>query len=350
VPLPIARALHLLEDAHAAARAAGLHWVASDEGGYARVRHGRGFAFTDDRGHAVKDAKTLARLRSLVIPPAWRDVWISDDPAGHVQVCGRDARGRKQCMYHPKWREVRDLAKFSRVRSFGRALPALRAQVAKDLRCACLCKNAVIAAVVTLLDRGQLRIGCEEYSRTNGSHGACTLERKNVTVRGSTIRFRYLGKSSVKRDVSVTHPGLARVIRRCLALPGQRLFQFTDEDGRTRQVKSRDVNEYLRDRSGGQFSAKDFRTWHASRLCKQMLPRTPGATLRERKRELKDVIAQVAEQLGNTPTVCRKSYIDPELISGFLREKAESRAVARRSARGRGRPSTGARAPAPRRT
>lgn len=341
MPLPLARALHLLEDPNAAARAAGLRWVSSVEGGYARVRRGRSFAFTDEHGHAVRDAKTLARLRSLVIPPAWTDVWIADDPAGHVQACGRDARGRKQCVYHAKWREVRDLAKFSRVRAFGRALPALRAQLARDVRCACLCRTQVLAAIVTLLDRGQLRIGCEEYSKTNGSRGACTLECKNVKVRGARITFMYTGKSGVHRHVEVEHAPLAQVIKKCLALHGKRLFQYTDEDGRTRAVTSKDVNDYLRAHTGGQYSAKDFRTWHASLLCKQLLPRAPGATLRERKRELKDVIAQVAEQLGNTPSVCRKSYIDPELITGFLREKAEER----RSARGRGRPSTGARAP-----
>jgi DNA topoisomerase I len=345
------------EDSQTAARAAGLHWVSSVEGGYARVRHGRGFTFTDGRGHALRDRKTLARVRSLAIPPAWRDVWISDDPAGHVQACGRDARGRKQCLYHAKWREARDEAKYSRMREFGRALPALRAQVARDLRCSCLCEDAVIAAIVTLLDRGQLRIGCDEYSKENGSHGACTLTDSDVRVKGSTIRFRFVGKSGVKQTVEVKHARLAKVIAKCRAMRGPRLFQYEDEDGVIRAVTAKAVNEYLRAHTSGEISAKDFRTWHASALCKKLLPKTPGKTETERKRELKAVIEQVAEQLGNTPTVCRKSYIDPELMETYLRveakaKKAEAKTAksagsgraARRSARGRGRPSTGAHA------
>lgn len=306
----------------------------------------------------------------MAIPPAWRDVWISEDPAGHVQACGRDARGRKQCLYHAKWREARDEAKYSRMRDFGKALPALRAVVARDLRCSCLCEDAVIAAIVTLMDRGQLRIGCEEYSRANGSHGACTLTDDDVRVNGATVRFRFVGKSGVKHTVEVKHARLAKVVAKCRAMRGPRLFQYADEDGTIRAVTAKDVNAYLRAHTSGEFSAKDFRTWHASVLCERLLPKTPGKTVTERKRELKAVIEQVAEQLGNTPTVCRKSYIDPELMEKYLMvatkaeatrakatkakanraEGARSACRGRRSARGRGRPSTAARARRRRRT
>jgi DNA topoisomerase-1 len=304
-------------------------------------------------------------VQSLAIPPAWRDVWISEDPAGHVQACGRDARGRKQCLYHARWREARDEAKYSRMKAFGQALPALRAVVARDLRCPCLCEDAVIAAIVTLMDRGQLRIGCEEYSRSNGSHGACTLTDDDVRVKGATVRFRFVGKSGVKHTVEVKHARLAKVVARCRAMRGPRLFQYEDENGEICAVTAKDVNAYLRAHTSGELSAKDFRTWHATALCKRLLPRMPGKTERERKRELTDVIAQVAEPLGNTPTVCRKSYIDPELMATYLAVEAKASArtganrhagarrsarAGRRSGRGRGRPSTAARARRRRRT
>ena len=309
----------LLSDGRAAARAAGLRWIPTDAPGLRRVRRGRGFVYRDARGRPVTAARTLARIGALAIPPAWRDVWISADPRGHVQAWGRDARGRKQFRYHPRWREVRERAKHRHVRALGRVLPRLRAAVERDLRCACLCREAVCAAIVLLVDRGRLRIGNDEYARANDSHGACTLEDGNVHVgRGATVRFAFAGKGKVRHAVAIEHPALARVVRRCRALPGRRLFQY-EAPGERRAVTARDVNAYLRDRTRGALSAKDLRTWHASRLCARLLAAAPPPpATRARKRAVTAAVAEVAAQLGNTPAVCRKSYIDPDVIADYL--------------------------------
>ena len=305
-------------DGRASARAAGLRWVSTDSPGLRRVRQGKGFRYLDQAGRTVRDPDTLARIKRLAIPPAWTDVWICPDPDGHLQASGRDARGRKQFRYHPRWSEHRDRLKHSRVRDFGQALPTLRQRVTRDLRCGCLCREAVLAAIVTCLDRGQLRVGCEEYARQNGSAGACTLQDDHVRITGATVRFRFTGKGGVRRDIVIEHRELARVVARCRAVRGKRLFQYVDERGRRHAVTAREVNEYLRGLTRGRFSAKDFRTWHASLLCARLLPREPAPTERLRKRQLNEVVAQVASQLGNTPAVCRRSYIDPTLIERFL--------------------------------
>jgi DNA topoisomerase-1 len=309
----------LLADGRAAARAAGLRWVSTDERGISRRARGRGFSYRDADGRRVTDRATLARIRALAIPPAWKDVWICVDPRGHVQACGRDARHRKQFRYHWKWREVRDDAKHERVRAFGRALPRLRAAIERDLRCECLCRDAVAAAIVMLMDRGQLRIGNDEYARSNGSHGACTLDDDDVRVgNDGTVEVDFVGKGGIRHAVEIEHAQLATVVRQCRAVPGARLFQYRAGDG-ARAVTARDVNAYIRERTGGAFTAKDFRTWHASRLCERLLRRCDrdGADT-ARRRAVADAVKQVAEQLGNTPAVARKSYIDPLVIDDFL--------------------------------
>jgi DNA topoisomerase I len=313
------RADRLLADGRVAARAAGLRWVSTDEPGLSRRKHGRGFVYRDASGKRVADRATLARIRALAIPPAWTEVWICTDPRGHVQACGRDARQRKQFRYHWRWREVRDGAKHDRVRAFGRALPRLRAAIERDLKCDCLCRDAVTAAIVMMMDRGRLRIGNDEYARTNGSHGACTLEDGDVRVgRDGVVQVDFVGKGGIRHAVEIEHAQLATVVRQCRAVPGTRLFQYRTDTG-TRSVTARDVNTYIRERSGGAFTAKDFRTWHASRLCERLLRhRDRDDAERGRRRAVAEVVKQVAEQLGNTPAVARKSYIDPQVIDGFL--------------------------------
>jgi DNA topoisomerase-1 len=310
----------LLADGRLAARAAGLRWVSTDEPGLTRLRKGRGFAYRDAAGKRVTDRATLARIRTLAIPPAWTEVWICADPRGHVQACGRDARQRKQFRYHWKWRQVRDCAKHDRCRAFGRVLPKLRAAIDRDLHRDGLGRDTVIAAIVMMMDRGRLRIGNDEYARANGSHGACTLEDDDVRIgRDGVVKVDFVGKGGVRHTVTIEHSRLADVVRACRAIPGRRLFQWCTDDGVHKSVTARDVNAYIRDRTGGSFTAKDFRTWHASRLCERLLRKCgPDAAATARRRTVAQVVKQVAEQLGNTPAVARKSYIDPDVIDGFL--------------------------------
>lgn len=317
------RAHRLLADGRLAARAAGLRWVSTDAPGISRRRHGRGFVYRDADGGRVTDRAALARIRALAIPPAWTEVWICADARGHVQACGRDARARKQFRYHWKWREIRDGAKHDRVRAFGRVLPRLRAALDRDRDRDGLGRDTVIAAIVMMMDRGRLRIGNDEYARANGSHGACTLEDDDVRIgRDGVVHVDFVGKGGVRHTVEIEHARLAEVVRACRAIPGRRLFQYRVEGAGSagrRAVTARDVNAYIRERTGGAFTAKDFRTWHASRLCERLLrqcEREAAATAR--RRAVAQVVKEVAAQLGNTPAVARKSYIDPDVIDGFL--------------------------------
>jgi DNA topoisomerase I len=308
-------------DPAAAAAAVALHHSGDGEPGLRRVKRGSGFRYLDARGAVVRDAATLSRIRALAIPPAWTDVWIAADARGHIQATGRDARGRKQYRYHARWREVRDAAKYHRLVAFCAALPRLRAAVERDLACSCLCKSKVIATVVALMERAQLRVGNEEYARHNRSYGATTLRDRHARIRGDTLELAYRGKGGLARRIRITDRRLARIVRRCRDLPGQRLFQYVDGDA-IHPISSTDVNDYLREVTGGPFTAKDYRTWAATLaaawlLCAERRP----ATQRDCKRCVARVVGAVAEQLGHTPAVCRASYIHPQIVDDFAADK-----------------------------
>jgi DNA topoisomerase-1 len=281
----------------------------------------------------VRDRATLARIRALAIPPAWTGVWISPDPDGHIQATGRDARGRKQYRYHAKWRTVRDEAKYHRLVAFCGVLPSLRSAIERDLACACLCKRKVVATVVALMERAQLRVGNDEYARANGSYGATTLRDHHAKIRGDTLELSYRGKSGIARRVRLSDRRLAGIVRRCRDLPGQRLFQYVDGDA-IRPITSTDVNAYIREVSGGPFTAKDYRTWAATLgaallLCALERPEDARAC----KRCVNEVLAAVAERLGHTPAICRKSYVHPRLLDEFTAtglDPALARAIRRR--------------------
>jgi DNA topoisomerase-1 len=309
-------------DPRVAAETAGLRYTSADEPGIARRRSGRGFTYRAADGRRVSDRETLARIRGLVIPPAWRDVWICADPDGHLQAVGRDARGRKQYRYHPRWRGVRDAAKYVRLAEFCRALPRLRRRVESDLDCDCLCKEKVVALVVSLLERTQLRIGNDEYARTNDSYGATTLRDRHARVRGGAVELAFRGKGGKQFRVALRDPRIAAMVQSCRDLPGRRLFQYVDPRGRPVPVTSSDVNDYVREVTGGPFTAKDFRTWAATMACATLLAsRRPGNSQSARKREVNEIVETVAVQLGNTPTVCRKSYIHPAVIDAYLEDR-----------------------------
>jgi DNA topoisomerase I len=279
-------------------------------------------------GTPVRDRATLARIRSLAIPPAWTHVWISPDPDGHIQATGRDARGRKQYKYHSRWREVRDQVKYYRLVDFCKALPKLRAAVEHDLRCKCLCKQKVVATIVSLMERAQLRVGNEEYARQNGTYGATTLRNKHVSFKGPGFELSYRAKHGIERRIRVTDRRLARVVRQCHDLPGKRLFEYIDEEGAVKAVTSSDVNEYLREHSGGDFTAKDYRTWAATMAAAMLLCALehPG-TERGCKQCIKAVLDKVATRLGHTPTICRTSYVHPRLFDDFTANKLASTLV-----------------------
>lgn len=307
-------------DSVAAAQAAHLRYVSDAEPGIRRLRSGNGFRYVDAEGHAVRDEETLARIRGLVIPPAWDDVWICARANGHLQATGRDARGRKQYRYHPRWREIRDEAKFERLAEFGEALPRLRKRIAADMRKHGLRREKVLAAVVRLLETTLIRVGNDEYARENGSYGLTTLRTRHADVHASHVCFTFIGKSGKPHHVEVNDRTLARIVQRCHDIPGQQLFQYFDEDGERQHVSSADVNDYIRQATGGDFTAKDFRTWSATVLAYQLL-RTgePPETERAAKRHIVDAVARVAEELRNTPAVCRKCYIHPLVLEGHER-------------------------------
>jgi DNA topoisomerase I len=309
----------LPKDAVAAAQAADLRHVSDLDPGIRRLRSGKGFRYVGPDGEKVRDPETLRRIRSLVLPPAWRDVWICTRPGGHLQATGRDARGRKQYRYHPRWRAVRDEAKYDRLIAFGQALPALRASVAADLARPGLPREKVLATVVRLLEVTLIRVGNEEYARTNHSYGLTTLRDHHAEFDGSTVRFRFRGKSGVRHSVAVNDRRLARVVRRCQEIPGQELFQYLDDDGTHHAIGSADVNDYLRALTGQPFTAKDFRTWAGTVLAARALQAfTAFDRKAQAKRNLVEAITEVARRLGNTRTVCRKCYVHPAVIDAYL--------------------------------
>ncbi len=307
-----------LGDGEATAAAASLRYVDPAEPGYLRRRHGRGHRVLDEHGKPVRDRRVLARIRSLAIPPAWQDVWICKDPDGHIQAIGRDARGRKQYRYHARWRAVRDAANYGRLRDFYRALPRLRAAIDHDLARRDNGKAKVTAAVLALIERGHLRVGSDEYTRSNGSYGATTLLARHAQVHGATVKLDYRGKGGKQRAIRFRDRRIARVIRQLKAQRGARLFQYMDGK-RRRAITSRDVNEYLHRVAGVSCSAKVFRTWAATIAAATALAGAPpAASTTARKRAADAAVRSVAERLGNTPAVCRKSYIHPLLLTRFV--------------------------------
>jgi DNA topoisomerase-1 len=286
--------------------------------GIRRQRKGKGFSYTGPDGSPVTDRATLRRIRALVIPPAWTDVWICPTPNGHLQAVGRDARGRRQYRYHVRWRRVRDERKFDRSLAFAEALPRIRKAVGKDLTLSDLPRRKVIATVVCLLESTLARIGNTEYARQNGSFGLTTLRTRHVDLDGSEVRFQFRGKGGKDHDVRVRDPRVARVIRRCIDLPGYELFQYIDENGDRRTIDSADVNDYLREASGADFTAKDFRTWAGTVLAAgHLLIGGPARNDRQAKQNVVAAVRAVAEQLGNTPAVCRKCYVHPAIIDAY---------------------------------
>jgi DNA topoisomerase-1 len=306
-------------DGRKTARTARLTYVSDEAPGIRRRRAGSGFVYLDRRGNRVSSATTLARIRSLAVPPAWTNVWISPTPAGHLQATGRDARGRKQYRYHDEWRALRDRMKYDHVLRLAEHLPAIRARVERDLRRRGLSRDTVIAAVVRLLDRSLIRVGNDEYLRENGSFGLTTLRERHVEVWGGTIRFRFRGKSGARHSVEVVDGAVARLLRRCMRLPGTALFRYVDEAGEPRTVDSEAVNDYLRRITGEDFTAKDFRTWHGTVLAAWALKDVgPFETKAQSRKRVAAAVDEVAARLGNTPAVCRACYIHPELIAAYL--------------------------------
>jgi len=306
-------------DPHAAARAAHLRYVSDHKPGITRVRRDDEWQFIDTDGSVITDPDTIARIKKLAIPPAYTDVWICRDPRGHLQAVGRDARSRKQYRYHTKWREVRDEAKYGKVLVFGRVLPAIRAQVKRDLSCPGLPKQKVLAAIVALLEKTMMRVGNEEYARTNQSFGLTTLRHNHVQLARGHVVFDFRGKHGVEHHIDLSDRKLAAVVERCQALPGQDLFQFLDHDGVQHHIVSDDVNEYLREASGEEITAKDFRTWAATNLAALALADMERFDSQVKtKRAVVAAVEHVAKQLGNTPAICRKCYIHPAVFEGYL--------------------------------
>lgn len=296
-----------------------LHYVADSAPGFSRKRLNGAVVYFDEQGRRIRDKTVIQRINALAIPPAYREVWICPDPLGHLQATGRDARGRKQYRYHPLWREVRDAAKYERLLAFGNALSRLRRELDQRLRARQLNGDKVIAAVILLLDQTCVRVGNQEYARQNKSYGLTTLRNRHVTLRGDNIRFRFRGKSGVEHQVSLRHPRLARVLRRCRELPGQHLFQYLDADGQACSVSSSDINECLHEIAGADFTAKDYRTWAGSTLALAKLRELTAQGRAPSKQAATEVVKEVAAELGNTPAVCRKCYIHPEIMAVYLR-------------------------------
>jgi DNA topoisomerase I len=300
-------------DPYQAARQAGLRYIRTSGGdGITRNKAGSGFKYFDSRGRRIADRAVVKRINSLAIPPAWTDVWICPDPAGHLQAVGRDARGRKQYRYHPQYRQIRDLNKFDRMAAFVDVLPKIRSQVEKDLKLPALPKRKVVATVVRLLETTFIRVGNDEYARENGSFGLTTLRDRHVEIEGQRLKFNFRGKSGMAHEIELTDRRLATIVRQCREIPGYELFQYFDENKEPCRLDSADVNEYLRETTGDDFTAKDFRTWAGTVLAAQALSKCePCDTQTEIKKNIVGAVESVAQRLGNRPATCRKYYIHP---------------------------------------
>jgi DNA topoisomerase-1 len=302
-----------------AARSAHLRYVSDAERGFARRRRGKSFSYVRPNGAPLRSLEALARIRALAIPPAWKDVWICPAPDGHIQATGRDARGRKQYRYHPRWREAQDQSKYDRIIAFAKALPKIRRAVARDLRKRGLPREKVLAAAVKLLETTLIRVGNEEYARDNHSFGLTTMHDEHVKLRGATLRFDFRGKHGVEHEIDLEDRQLAAIVHACRDLPGQELFQYLDAAGEVRDVDSGDVNDYLRKVSGEDFTAKDFRTWAGTALAAQALQEFRDFDSKAAaKRNVTKAIERVAERLGNTQAICRKCYVHPAIIEAYM--------------------------------
>jgi DNA topoisomerase-1 len=309
---------HRRREHRKAAVRAGLVYVTDGVAGISRKRSGTGWTYLAPNGKRIQDAGERKRLDSLAIPPAWTDVWICPDRDGHIQATARDARGRKQYRYHPSYREARDQSKFRRMLEFSEALPRLRERMERDLRSASLGRNQLLATVVRLLDKTLIRVGNDEYARANRSFGLTTLRRRHVSVKGSTLRFSFRGKSGIEHSIAINDLRLAHIVQRCQDLPGQEMFQYVDAFGRRQSVTSDDVNAYLREISGRDVTAKDFRTWGGTMLAAlELRTMGPASSRREADRNVIRAIDAVSERLGNTRTVCRKYYVHPGLLQAY---------------------------------
>jgi DNA topoisomerase I len=303
----------------ASARLAHLRYVNPNEPGIRREKKGRGFAYRKEQGGKIADGHVIDRIRKLGIPPAWQDVWICVDERGHIQAMGRDARGRKQYRYHSDWAKTRSNAKYDHLLTFARALPQIRARVNDDLGLRGLPRRKVVAAAVRLLDEAHIRVGNEEYTRANGSFGLTTLRDRHVTFSGPKVAIHFRGKAGKVQHVELTDRRLSNVMRRCHELPGQVLFQYVDDAGALHCISSGDVNDYLREVGKTEITAKDFRTWAATLEALRGLSHEPPRSLkRDRKRDLMAALESAAALLGNTVTVCRKSYIHPMIVTRYL--------------------------------
>ncbi|MBC8075202.1 MAG: DNA topoisomerase IB [Chloroflexales bacterium] len=302
----------------ASAEAAGLHYVSDSLPGIRRRRAGSGFSYSAPDGSSVKDADTLERIRSLAIPPAYRDVWICPDPDGHIQATARDVRGRKQYRYHPRWQELRGATKYDRMLAFGQALPLIRVRTDHDLKLADLTREKVLATVVRLLETTLIRVGNDEYARQNSSFGLTTMRDRHVKVEGASIRFRFRGKSGIDHTISLTDRKLAAIVKRCQDVPGYELFQYVDANGPRQRVNSNDVNAYIKEITGQDFTAKDFRTWAGTLLAAQTLgAMEPATSATQARRRITQAMREVSERLGNTPSVCRKCYVHPAVVAAY---------------------------------
>jgi DNA topoisomerase-1 len=308
-----------IADAVASAVHAGLRYVSDASPGISRKRSGSGFAYFGPDGGRIRDTGVLLRIKHLVIPPAWTDVWICPDARGHLQATGRDSRGRKVYLYHPRWREVRDAGKYERLAAFGEALARIRERVDADLRRRGMPREKVLATVVKLLEETSIRVGNDEYRRENGSVGLTTMLDEHAHLEGNRVRFEFTGKSGKQHTVEVDDPRLARIVKQIQEIPGQELFQYLDEDGNRHAIGSNDVNDYIKEISGGDFTAKDFRTWNGTvlamrylRVCEAPTSTTAG------KRFVSSAIKNVARELGNTPAVARRAYVHPVVLNAYL--------------------------------
>lgn len=313
-----AKVIPFPKDPLLSAKAAGLRYVRDQEPGIRRLKAGKAFRYVTPGGKAVTDAATLRRIRSLVIPPAWTDVWICATEDGHLQAVGRDVKGRKQYRYHPSYRFQRDQTKFGRMLSFGKALEMIRARVEEDMKAPGLSRKKVLATVVKLLETTCMRIGNDEYKAQNDSYGLTTLQDHHVKVDGSRIRFRFRGKSGQQQDIELTDKRLAKIVKNCRDIPGYELFQYYDEAGNVCDVTSSDVNAYIREITGEDFTAKDFRTWGGTgwaALVLEQLGRCETET--ETKKKVVEAIKQVANRLGNRPATCRKYYVHPAILDAY---------------------------------
>jgi DNA topoisomerase I len=311
--------LEIVTDPEEAAAEAGLRYVSDDQPGYTRRKKGDDFEYLDTKGKPITDEARLLRIKRLAVPPAYTDVWICPSPNGHLQATGRDARGRKQYRYHEKWREKRDETKYDRMLVFGAALQKIRERVEQDLALPGMPKNKVLAAIVSIMERTFIRVGNEEYARTNNSYGLTTMRNKHVDVKGHKVRFKFRGKSGVTHEMQIADRRLARIVKKAQDLPGQELFTYEDDEGNPHDIKSQDVNDYLREITGEDFTAKDFRTWAGTVLAAVALNHVePFQTKKEAKANVKTAINAVSKILGNTPAVCRKCYVHPAVLETYL--------------------------------